>query len=208
MLLYCVRHGESAYNAEGRIQGQSDVPLSELGRRQSAATAAALAGLPIDALYASPLRRALETAEPIAEALRLQVRTDARLMEINAGLFQDQLRADLEHLHPGEWARWLSGDPDFAIPRGESRRELMRRGGEVFREICRSGHREVAVVTHGGLLAGALKALLEIPAQHNPFVFENGSITRLELSDGKVKLLSLNQVDHLRCVGQTGRGDL
>ena len=58
MLLYCVRHGRSSYNAAGRVQGQSDVPLSDFGRRQSEAVARALAGSPIDALYSSPLRRA------------------------------------------------------------------------------------------------------------------------------------------------------
>ena len=73
MILYCVRHGESVYNAEGRIQGRLNVPLSELGRRQSAAAAAALASLSADALYASPLRRAMETAEIIADALGLPI---------------------------------------------------------------------------------------------------------------------------------------
>ncbi|KKK94352.1 hypothetical protein LCGC14_2683730, partial [marine sediment metagenome] len=68
MLLYCIRHGESTYNAEGRIQGQSDVPLSELGRRQGEAVAAALRAEPVEAIYSSPLRRAMQTAEPLADA--------------------------------------------------------------------------------------------------------------------------------------------
>ena len=88
MLLYCIRHGESSYNAEGRIQGQSDVPLSELGRRQSEAVAAALAEVPIEAVYASPLRRAMQTARPVAERLNLEIQTDPRLMEVHAGEFQ------------------------------------------------------------------------------------------------------------------------
>lgn len=208
MILHCVRHGESLYNAEGRIQGQSDVPLSELGRRQSQAVAAALAGLPIEAIYASPLRRAMQTARPVAEGLNLEIETDPRLMEVHAGVFQDKLRVDLDRSYPSEYARWRSGDPDFAIPGGESRRDLGRRGREVFEEIGRGGHQRVAVVTHGGLLAAALKALLEIPAERHPFVLQNGSITQLELTDGQVKLVALNRVDHLREVGFGGRGDL
>jgi len=208
MLLYCVRHGESAYNAEGRIQGQSDVPLSELGQRQSRAVAAALSGLPVEAVYASPLRRAMQTAQPVAERLKLEIRTDRRLMEIHAGVFQEKLRGELDELYPAEYARWRSGDPDFAIPGGESRRDLMRRGREVFEEISRSGHGQVVVVTHGGLFAAAVKALLDIPAERHPFVLQNGSISQLELADGRVRLLSLNQVDHLRDVGYGGCGDL
>jgi probable phosphoglycerate mutase len=208
MLLYCVRHGESAYNAEGRIQGQSDVPLSEMGHRQSQAVAAALAGLPVEAIYASPLRRAMQTAEPVAERLKLPIRTDPRLMEIHAGAFQHKLRSELDELYPQQFARWRSGDPDFAIPGGESRRDLMHRGREVFQEIGRAGHGQVVVVSHGGLLAAAMKALLEIPAERHPFILQNGSISQLELAHGQVKVLSLNQVDHLRDVGYGGCGDL
>ncbi|HUT11082.1 MAG TPA: histidine phosphatase family protein [Thermoguttaceae bacterium] len=208
MLLYCIRHGESCYNAQGRIQGQSDVPLSELGLRQSEAVAAALAGEGVEALYASPLRRAMQTAGPVADALQVEIRTDPRLMEVHAGVFQDKLRTDLEQLYPEEIARWQSGDPDFVIPGGESRRQLMHRGHEVFDEIRRTGHEQVVVVTHGGLLSAALKSLLEIPAEKHPFVFQNGSITRLEWTDGEVKLHALNQIDHLHQVGFSGRGDL
>ncbi len=208
MILYCIRHGESSYNAEGRIQGQSDVPLSEMGHRQGEAVAAALAVLPVEALFASPLRRAMQTAQPVAEALQLEIRTDRRLMEIHAGVFQDQLRTDLETLYPEEIARWRGGDPDFVIPGGESRRALMQRGHEAFRAIHQTGHQQVAVVTHGGLLAAALKAMLEIPARRHPFVLHNGSITQIELTDGQMKLLSVNQIDHLRNVGFGGKGDL
>jgi len=208
MILYCVRHGESTYNSLGRIQGQADVPLSDLGLRQSEALAAALAEFPIEALYASPLRRAMQTAEPVAGALNLEVRTDRRLAEIHAGVFQDKLRSELPDLYPEQVARWRSGDPDFAIPGGESRRDLMRRGREVFEAIRRSGHRHVAVVSHGGLLSAAIKDLLEIPAGRHPFKLHNGSISQLYLGDGQMKLLSLNDVSHLREVGFTGLSDL
>ena len=128
MWLYCVRHGESVHNAEGRIQGQLDVPLSDFGRRQGEAIAEALAALPIDAIYASPLLRALETAQIVARRLRLPIRTDDRLKEINVGVFQDRLRAEVAQLYPDEFARWTSGEPDFAVPGGESRRDLQERG--------------------------------------------------------------------------------
>src|SRR5215831_9704928 len=102
MILYLVRHGESLFNHERRIQGQSDVELSPLGHRQSAAVAATFKDVSIDAIYASPLRRALETAQPIATQLGLEIRRDDRLKEINAGMFQGLLWSEIEHLHPDE----------------------------------------------------------------------------------------------------------
>ena len=208
MLLYCIRHGESTYNAEGRVQGQSDVPLSETGRRQGEAVAAALAGLPIEALYASPLRRALQTAQPVAEALGLPIQNDPRLKEVHAGVFQDRLRSELDQRFPEELARWQSGDPDYALPGGETRRRLMERGRAVFDAILQSGHERVAVISHGGLIAAAFKSLLEIPAGRHPFNLHNGSISQLAVADGQAKLLTLNQVEHLRGLGSGGLGDL
>jgi broad specificity phosphatase PhoE len=209
MILYCVRHGESVYNAEGRIQGQSDVPLSDLGRRQSDAVARALEGRPIEALYSSPLRRAMETARVVADALGLEIRTDARLMEIHAGIFQDKLRAELEQLCPNEYARWRSGDPDFAIPGGESRRELARRGLEALDAIRQAGHDEVALVGHGRLLVVTLAALVDPSARKQLPSLNNGSLTTVRFdADGRVQVLSSNHVDHLGDVDTGGQGDL
>jgi len=209
MILYCIRHGESTYNAEGRVQGQSDVPLSELGIRQGEAVAEALSRLPLDALYASPLQRAYRTAELAAERLDLDIVADDRLKELNAGVFQDRLRSDLERLYPEELARWTAGEPDFAIPGGESRNDLKRRGMEVLRELGARDHGHAAVITHGRLLITAVKGLLGIPLEAEPQSLQNGSITRLQFNgNGEVELLGIDEVAHLAGVGLAGRGDL
>lgn len=209
VILHCVRHGESLYNAEGRVQGQSDVPLSELGRRQSEAVARALVSLPVDAIYTSPLRRAVETAEAVAAALGPEIQTDPRLMEINAGIFQDQLRVDLERLYPEAFARWLSGDPDFVIPGGESRRMLARRGRQALEAIRRAGHQQSVVVSHGRLLAVTLEDMATFPPDQQPGSLHNGSITRLRFDgQGRAQVLALNEISHLEGVGTAGQGDL
>jgi broad specificity phosphatase PhoE len=200
MIFYLIRHGESLYNAEGRIQGQSDIELSPLGLRQSAAIAEALAHERIDAIFASPLRRAMQTAEPIAEKLSLEVHGDDRLMEIHAGIFQDLLWAEIEVKFPDAARPWREQHADFVIPGGESRRALMIRGLAVFESIREMPYERVAVVSHGGILAAALKAILRIPAELNPFSLFNASISRLTW-DTRIKLLTLNELDHLRAAG-------
>lgn len=210
MILYCVRHGESTYNVEGRLQGQSDTRLSPLGARHAEAIAATLGKLEIAAVYSSPLSRAMETARPLAAALKLPIVEDARLKEIDIGIFQGTLAVDLADLFPEEAARWRSQDPDFRIPRGESRRDLMIRAEAAFHDIRASGHSHVAVVAHGGVLAAAFKALLGVPAERNPFMLYNGSISMLDWGN-QFKLMTLNQIDHLSAAGHalaTRTGDL
>jgi 2,3-bisphosphoglycerate-dependent phosphoglycerate mutase len=209
MLLYLIRHGESVFNAEGRIQGHSDVPLSELGRRQGQAVADALAGRPIDALYSSPLPRAYQTAEILAARLNLPILTDDRLKEVNVGVFQGQLRWELNQKYPEEMARWVSEDLDYALPQGETRRQLIERGRAALQEIVVQKHRQVAVVSHGRLLMMTLKSLLALPLKQPPFSLQNGSITTIKYhAAGRFELAAMDQVEHLRNVGLSGSGDL
>ncbi len=209
MLLYCVRHGQSLYNAEGRVQGQSDVPLSDFGRRQSEATARALADRGIEALYSSPLRRAMQTAEVVAARLGLEIRTDPRLREVDAGIFQDKLRTELAERYPEELARWTSGDPDFTISGGESRRALARRGCAALEAIRGAGHGRAAVVSHGRLMTVTLEAMAGLPKGQPLGSLHNGSITTVRFGDhGRGQVIALNEVDHLAEVGVGGLGDL
>jgi probable phosphoglycerate mutase len=206
MKLFCVRHGETLYNLAGRIQGQSDSQLSPLGRRQCQAVAEALGGLECDAVIASPLVRARESAQCIAEKLNLEVRIEPRLMEINAGIFQGHCWTEIDEKFPQEAAQWRSGDPDYRIPDGESRRDLMVRSSAALRAIRQAGYRCAIVVAHGGSLSAAFKALLEIPAKRNPFTLSNGSISTL-VWESECKLLALNQTAHLHGL-VSGAGDL
>lgn len=196
MKIICVRHGETEFNATGRIQGQTDTRLSELGQKQSLALAKGLEGYGVDAIVSSPLIRALDTAQAVGDRLGLDVRTDPRLMEIHAGIFQGLTWPEIDQTYPDEAQRWRNQDPDYRIPGGESRRELMTRGRAAFLAIREMKSPCVLVVTHGGLLGAAFKGLLEVPARRNPFRFRNGAINILEWHD-EIKLLSLNLTNHL-----------
>ncbi len=197
MILYLIRHGESQYNAEGRIQGQTDIPLSEVGHRQSRAIATAFEGIKLDAVICSPLQRAAQTAAPLAEQQGLRAEPRDELMEIHAGIFAGLLWGEIEQKYP-EYARpWHEQQPDFVIPGGESRRQLMERGTLALREIRELNLSHVAVVAHGGIMCAGLKGLLQIPAELNPFNLFNASISRVAWNE-QVQVLTLNQVEHLR----------
>jgi broad specificity phosphatase PhoE len=205
MKLFCVRHGETNHNVASRIQGQSDSQLSPLGLRQCQAVADALAASPIDAVIASPLARALHSAQPIAERFKLRVHVEPRLMEIHAGVFQGHTWEEIDRQFPAEAARWRAHDPDFRIPGGESRRDVMARAREAFDAIREAGYRQAVVVAHGGSLSAAFKSLLEIPVGLSPFSLANGSISTA-VWEQDFKLLSLNQIDHLRDATSGGGG--
>jgi len=212
MLQYLIRHGESVSNQAGRVQGQADVELSALGKTQAEQVAAwsrSIAVPPgrsvIGEIWSSPLRRARETAAPIAAALGLEVLVEERLAELHAGIFQGHLWADLEATFPEEVARWRSGDVDYRIPGGESRAQLAARGRAALEALASRDTPGMIVVAHGGVLTAALGSMLgrEHPllaaAAERPFTklpaLANCSVT--ELAWPGPRLVAFNETEHL-----------
>ena len=214
MLQYLVRHGESVSNLEGRVQGQEDVELSDLGRaqaRQVAAWSRSLFASPpvaqslIGEVWSSPLRRARETAAEIAAALGLPVMLEEGLCELHAGIFQGHLWADLEAEFPEEVAQWRSGDVHYRIPGGESRAQLAARGRAAIEMLAGRDTPGMIVVAHGGVLTAALGSMLgrEHPllaaAAERPFTrlpaLANCSVTQLEWPGPR--LVAFNETGHL-----------
>jgi len=209
MLQYLVRHGESVSNLEGRVQGQSDVELSDHGHAQAEQVAEwsrrLAESVAIDEVWSSPLQRARETADVIAAAVGLPVLVEQGLCELHAGIFQGHLWADLEEKFPEEVARWRSGDVDYVIPGGESRAQLAARGRAVLEGLAGRKSRSMIVVSHGGVLTAALGSMLgrEHPllatAAERPFTklpaLANCSVT--QLSWPGPKLLAFNETGHL-----------
>jgi probable phosphoglycerate mutase len=197
MILYLIRHGESQYNAEGRIQGQIDIPLSDIGQRQSLAIATAFDQIKLDAVFSSPLKRAAQTASPLADKQGRRIEFLDELKEIHAGIFAGLLWGEIEQKYPEHALPWREQHPDFVIPGGESRRQLMDRGVRGLSAIRERNLEQVAIVAHGGVLCAALKGLLKIPAELNPFNLFNASISRM-VWKARIQLWTLNEIEHLR----------
>jgi broad specificity phosphatase PhoE len=156
--IHLVRHAETDWNRELRWQGQSDVPLNARGREQARALGASLTGVPLAAIYSSDLRRAAETAEIVAEQLRLPLRVDPGLREIDVGSWQGLTLTQLRVRVPEAVARWEQNG-EHGWEDGESHEDMFARVVDAIRSIA-AGHRneEVLVVSHGGPI-GALKTL-------------------------------------------------
>jgi probable phosphoglycerate mutase len=162
--LLLIRHGETEWNTEGRIQGFRDIALSDRGQRQAQVLARHLAVQAIDAVYASDLARAIATATPLAAQRGQAVRIDARLKERGFGLFEGSTYAEAEAKWPNEYAIWRQRDPGHALPGGESFRDARARVMACLEEIAqRHAGRTVALVTHGGVLDIIYRAAHGIP---------------------------------------------
>lgn len=197
--LIAVRHGETDFNADRRMQGHLDVPLSETGRAQARAAAARLADEPIDKIYSSDLQRALETARIIHEGREIELVTDLRLREFHMGTFQGMTLSEAREKHGDAWERFFIHDADFALPGGQSRNQKQVEIASFMEEVVRSqaGGR-MLVVTHGGILIAMLRHVLGIPASHYFRVsIENTGIQRFRYKNATWQLVSWGEVDHL-----------
>jgi probable phosphoglycerate mutase len=155
------RHGQTAWNAESRVQGQLDVELSELGRQQAIQSAPLLAARQPDLLVASDLRRAADTAAALAELTGLQVSYDTRLRERCFGEWQGHTLAEVKVRWPDAYARWRAGEVvgECGI---EDVEDLAKRTGTALEEIASAGG-TIVVATHGGSARHGAGALLGWP---------------------------------------------
>jgi broad specificity phosphatase PhoE len=154
--VYLARHGQTAYNREGRFQGQQAVPLDDTGRAQALELAERAAAYGFRALWCSPLLRARETADAVAARLGLEPREDARLMETDAGHWTDRSFQDVRAESPELFDAFVACDPAFAFPGGESFAAQEDRVSAVLEEIEAAEELPALVVCHGMVIRAAL----------------------------------------------------
>ena len=189
--LLLARHGETDWNREGRFQGHADPPLNDLGRAQARALADRLAGEPLAAVYASPLRRAYETAEIVAVAQGLPVRSAAGLLEVDVGSWSGLTRPEIEARFPAGYRRWL--DYEHGWDGGETYAELAERVIPTLLAIAAAnGTGPVLAVTHGGPIRAAVAhatGISHAQARRAVAVVENCGVVRLATAGGRLRLV-------------------
>ena len=193
--VWLIRHGETEWNAKKRFQGHLDVPLSPVGIGQAFRLAQRLARSrqTFDGLHASDLRRARETAEPLAAVLGLPLQTTPLLREINVGALAGLTREEMEARYPG-LSQSLQKDPwHTPRPGGESMAQLAERLQSFLESLPPGRH---LVITHGGIIRAALKLALDLEGDTwRRFHIPNTSITRILFPEREV--LSVADAGHL-----------
>ena len=184
--IIAVRHGETAWNVDTRIQGQLDIGLNETGRWQAHRLALALAEEAVDAIYASDLWRANDTALSIANAKGLQITTDEGLRERGFGKFEGKTFAEIEKVHPDQALLWRKRVPDFAPEGGESLLQFRERIlGTIQRQAAQNMGKQIVVASHGGAMDVLYRAAtgqdLQAP---RTWQLGNAAINRLIWSPG------------------------
>lgn len=183
--LLLIRHGETAWNAEHRIQGQMDIPLSPLGVLQAARLAEGLVSEPIDAVYSSGQSRAWLTAAPLAARHGLAVIAEPRLRERSFGVFEGLTLDEIAQRYPAEFRKWRERDPAWRPDGGESGQQLIDRVLSAVGDIgTRHPGRTVVLVSHGGVLDVVYRAARALqwhaPREHQML---NAAVNRLAWSN-------------------------
>ncbi|MCM2345285.1 MAG: histidine phosphatase family protein [Acidovorax soli] len=197
--IIAVRHGETAWNVDTRIQGHLDIPLNDTGLWQARQLARALADEPLAAIYTSDLQRAQATAQAVADATGAPLTPEPALRERSFGALQGRTFAEIETALPEQALRWRKRDPHFAPEGGESLTALRERINDtVHRLAARHPGEQVVLVAHGGVLdvLYRLSTGQEIQAPRT-WQLANAAINRLLWTPQGLSLVGWADTQHL-----------
>ena len=198
--IIAVRHGETAWNVDARIQGQLDIGLNDTGRWQARRVGEALANEPITAVYSSDLGRAHETAQAVAEVAGIPVVADEGLRERSFGIFEGKTFDEIHETWPDHAHNWRKRIPEWEPPEGgESLLQLRERVTRTMQELAaRHPGQQIVVVAHGGVL-DTLYRVATGQEVNSPRTWElpNGAINRLLWTPVGFTLVGWSDTQHL-----------
>jgi len=197
MQLILIRHGETLWNKEGRIQGTSDIELSTVGIEQARLLALSLKDQPLGAIHASPLKRALKTAEIINEFHRKEIQTHQDLMEMDQGDFEGFSFKELMACEKEFLNKWIADPASVQMPNGESLAQLQERAWRALEKIINQEENAV-VVAHNFTIAAILCRIRKISlSEFRSTCVGTASKTIVLLQDGEAVIEALNDRSHL-----------
>ena len=204
--LCIVRHGETAWNAEHRVQGQLDVPLNAIGQAQALAASKVLSKEKFDAIYSSDLSRARQTAEPTASFHSMEVLVEEDLRERHYGIFERLTYAEVKVRYPDDYARFEARDPEYAFRTGESLKDFSARSISVVSKIA-GAHpgKSILVFTHGGVLDKLYRFITGLPlSAERKFGIPNAGLNHVEVTPDGWQIRAWADIAHL----QSARDDI
>lgn len=202
MLIYIVRHGETDWNKEHKVQGAVDIPLNEYGIHLAEETADGLKNIRFDAAYSSPLSRAKKTAEVILKGRNIKIKEDKRIQEICFGGYEGMCIGG-EQMDPksGEFNKFFVDTENYVpIDGGETVPQLMKRTGEFLRELCENkelSQKNVLVTTHGAAMTALLnniKKNFDVATFWENGVPANCAVTMVDVKEGNPEIIKENVI--------------
>lgn len=197
-----IRHGQTSFNEEGRLQGWLDIPLNETGRLQAGLTARRLAQMRFDAIYSSDLERSVTTAQIIANRLKdpPQITPLKGLREFDYGRWAGLIFPEIEEQFPDDLQAWNDNLEDFILPEGESLAQFSERVQSTIQETLKDkDNQSILAVTHGGTIRALLCAALGVPPSHfRRLSIEPTSLTEIHYEGSSAVVYSVNDVAHMQ----------
>ncbi len=200
--IYLIRHGETDWNRDSIFRGRVDVPLNNNGLKQAEAAGKGLDDVEFDAVYSSPLSRALQTAEAVAATCGLEVNMNEDFSDIDYGKWQGMTLSEVKANYPKEYKRWQSEPHKAAIPDGERLSEIHDRAWGALREVVRSHpDQTIAVAAHRVINKVLVLGALGLPLKDFWRIRQdNCSVNVFEFTDKEVIIHCINDTCHLKDV--------
>lgn len=200
MRLICMRHGQTPWNLEHRIQGHTDIPLDERGHAQAQALAERLSALPLAAVYVSPLQRAYDTGAHIAERNHCPLIREEALIERYFGTWEGRRMEDVAREEPEAWKTWVEAPELCPIPQSESMQNVMERTVRLSERLLEKHAGETLVlVTHANPLRMLLSHYTGLPVSCMYKVrTDNCSYTEFCMQRERMVLVTFNEISFLQ----------
>lgn len=198
--VYLVRHGQTEWNKKMTFRGRADIPLNEVGRREARAISETLKNKNIDAIYTSPLRRSVETAQPSARFFHLEIVAVQGLIDINYGDWEGLTFHEVQKRYSDEYAKWEKTPHLIRFPHGESLDEARERSFHAFNNIVKENlGKSLLIIPHRVINKVLLCALLGLSNSHFWEIKQDtGCINLIEYSNEKYILSLMNDTCHLK----------
>ena len=198
--VYLVRHGQTEWNKKLTFRGRADIPLNEAGHREARAISDALKDKNIDAIYTSPLRRSIETAQPIAKFFHLEIVPVEGLIDISYGNWEGLTFSEVKKRYSDQYNKWEKKPDLIRFPNGETLNEVKDRSFRAFKNIVKENPgKSILIVPHRVINKVLLCALLGLSNSHFWEIKQDtGCINLIEYSNDRLILSMMNDTCHLK----------
>ena len=201
--LYFMRHGETVWNTERRYQGMTDIELSEEGLRQAECAAKRFKNIKIDKIYASPLKRAMKTAEKIAAEKGLEIISEDDFREIHFGEWEGKTVPELTEKYGESYTNFIREPHKYGFPGEGSVENVINRIKPGIDRLIAEDEGNVLIVSHGGIIRLMIMYIMGLDSSwFTKMWINNTGVSIVEIKDGRKLLLTLNDSAHLAETGQ------